>query len=67
MRFKPLPLRIAACSFRGAPAAGRWRACREEITVRHRYFAPWRCWWWDALSMLGWFAHRIAHPFTRER
>ena len=52
VRFKPLPLRIAACCARGAPAAGRWRACREEIAVRHRYFASWRCWWWDLVTLL---------------
>jgi glycosyltransferase involved in cell wall biosynthesis len=49
VRFKPLPLRIAA-----APAAPSfdWRACREEIRVRHLYFPVWRCGWWDARSLL---------------
>jgi glycosyltransferase involved in cell wall biosynthesis len=51
VRFKPIPLRIAACGVRGLSDAGRWRGYREEITVRHRYFAAWRCWLWDALSV----------------
>ncbi len=67
VRFKPLPLRIAACGVRGVSDAGRWPGCREEIAVRHRYFAPWRCWWWDALTVFGWSARRITRPFTRGR
>lgn len=49
VRFKPLPLRIAA-----APAEPRfdWPAAREQIRVRHLYFPAWRCWWWDLRSML---------------
>lgn len=51
VRFKPIPLRIAACGSHGPAGSDRWRGCREEIAVRHRYFAAWRCWWWDALSL----------------
>lgn len=49
VRFKPIPLRIAATP---AGPAFDWPACREEIRVRHLYFPAWRCWWWDARSML---------------
>lgn len=49
VRFKPIPLRIAASDAR---ASFSWRECRNEIRVRHRYFAAWRCWSWDALSLL---------------
>jgi len=52
VRFKPLPLRIAACGIAGASDAGRWRGYAEEIRVRHRYFPSARCWFWDALSLL---------------
>ena len=63
VRFKPLPLRIAACGESQPSDTGRWRACREEIAVRHRYFAAWRCWWWDALTLLR--AVRLPHPGRR--
>jgi glycosyltransferase involved in cell wall biosynthesis len=51
VRFKPIPLRIAAGDTE--PVFDR-RACVEEIRVRHRYFAAWRCWWWDVRSLLRW-------------
>jgi glycosyltransferase involved in cell wall biosynthesis len=52
VRFKPIPLRIAACGTRGVSDAGHWRGYREEIAVRHRYFSLSRCLWWDALTVL---------------
>ena len=61
VRFKPLPLRIAACGVRGLSDAGGWRGYREEITVRHRYFAAWRCWLWDALSVARCLRKKIVH------
>lgn len=48
VRFKPIPLRIAACE---ADEPFDWRSAREEIRVRHRYYAAWRCWLWDARSL----------------
>ena len=65
VRFKPLPLRIAACGARGRSNSGRWRGYGEEITVRHRYFAPWRCWFWDALSIGRFARKKIARNFSR--
>lgn len=47
VRFKPIPLRIAACG-RDAPRG----TAAAEIRARHRYFAAWRCLFWDALSLL---------------
>ena len=51
VRFKPIPLRLAACGTGGVSDRGGWRGYREEFTVRHRYFAWWRCAWWDAGSV----------------
>ena len=50
VRFKPLPLRIAACGVHGLSDSGSWLGYREEIIVRHRYAPAWKCWWWDGLS-----------------
>ncbi|MDO8542547.1 MAG: glycosyltransferase [Opitutaceae bacterium] len=49
VRFKPVPLRIAACAAR---EPYDWRACREEIHVRHRYFSVVRSLPWDLVSAL---------------
>lgn len=65
VRFKPIPLRIAACGTRGLSDAGRWRGYREEIAVRHRYFAAWRCWFWDLLSVVRYVRKKIFRIFAR--
>ncbi|HVU26043.1 MAG TPA: glycosyltransferase family 2 protein [Opitutus sp.] len=65
VRFKPTPLRIAACGAGGFVDSGRWRACREEIVVRHRYTAAWRCWFWDACSLARWLGRAIIRPLGR--
>ncbi len=65
VRFKPLPLRIAACGTGGASDAGAWRGYREEIAVRHRYFAAWRCCLWDGLSLGRFLRKRVVRIFTR--
>jgi glycosyltransferase involved in cell wall biosynthesis len=65
VRFKPLPLRIAACGVRGLSDAGRWRGYAEEIRVRHRYFPAPRCWWWDALSVARFGRKKIVRSFAR--
>ena len=65
VRFKPLPLRIAACGTGGLSDSGRWRGYREEIAVRHRYFAAWRCWFWDGLSVARFVRKKFVRMFTR--
>ena len=59
VRFKPIPLRIAACGTGGLSDSGRWRGYREEIAVRHRYFAFGRCLVWDALSVVRYVRKKI--------
>jgi glycosyltransferase involved in cell wall biosynthesis len=59
VRFKPIPLRIAACGTGGLSDAGRWRGYREEIAVRHRYFSFGRCLVWDALSVVRYVRKKI--------
>ena len=65
VRFKPVPLRIAAS--RSEVTTGRFdgRACREEMQVRHRYFGFWRCVGWDALSLIRWAGAGMARVFLR--
>jgi putative colanic acid biosynthesis glycosyltransferase len=58
VRFKPFPLRISACGAAGISGSGSWLVYREEITVRHRYFPAWRCWAWDAMSVVRFLAKR---------
>jgi glycosyltransferase involved in cell wall biosynthesis len=58
-RFEPLPWRIAECASGGLSDAGHWAGYREEITVRHRYFPAWRCWPWDAGSLVRWVRKNI--------
>ena len=53
------------CGIAGLSDAGRWRGYREEITVRHRYFAAWRCWCWDALSVVRYLRKKIVRSFAR--
>ena len=68
VRFKPIPLRIAACGTRGISDSGRWRGYREEISIRHRYAAAWRCWFWDTLSVARWLRKKIIRTlFLRPR
>jgi len=64
VRFKPVPLRIARCGTRGLSDRGRWQGYREEIRVRHRHFAAWRCWFWDALSVLRFLRKKFILRFT---
>jgi glycosyltransferase involved in cell wall biosynthesis len=65
VRFKPIPLRIAACGTRGTSDSGHWRGYREEITVRHRYFSAHRCLWWDALSVVRYVRKKIVRSLFR--
>ena len=65
IRFKPIPLRIAACGTGGISDGGGWRGYREEITVRHRYFSAPRCWFWDVLSVVRFLRKRIVRSLVR--
>lgn len=67
VRFKPIHLRISACGVRGVSDSGRWQGYAEEIRVRHRYFKPWRCWFWDALSVARFLRKKLLRTFTRHR
>jgi glycosyltransferase involved in cell wall biosynthesis len=50
---------LAECASGGASDAGTWLGYREEMTVRHRYFPAWRCWPWDAGSVLRFLRKRL--------
>ena len=50
VRFKPLPIRVAACGTH-RPAAGPWPSWREEVAVRRRYFPLYRSLPWDAFGL----------------
>jgi len=65
VRFRPLPVRVALCTAGGISDAGRWMNYREEIAVRHRHFPAWRCWPWDAGSVVRYLRKRALIPFTR--
>jgi glycosyltransferase involved in cell wall biosynthesis len=65
IRFKPIPLRIAACGTGGISDGGSWRVYREEITVRHRYFPAARCVLWDALSVVRFLRKKILRSIAR--
>jgi glycosyltransferase involved in cell wall biosynthesis len=56
--FATIPLLIAECASGGLSDAGHWANYREEITVRHRHFPAWRCWPWDAGSVLRYLRKR---------
>jgi glycosyltransferase involved in cell wall biosynthesis len=64
VRFKSVPLRVTDCAPRGLSDSGRWQVYREEITVRHRYAAAWRCWPWDAGSVVRWLRKRTVIALT---
>ena len=61
VRFKPLPIRVAACSAH-RPAAGPWLSWREAVAVRRRYFPLHRSLPWDALGLaqVAWLGLRPA-------
>ena len=62
--FKSLPLRVAVCGTRGLSDSGGWRGYAEEIRVRHRYFAWWRCLLWDAASVVRWLRKKLIRQFS---
>ena len=65
VRFKPIPLRIAACGVGGLSDGGGWRGYREEITVRHRYFSNARCLLWDAVSVARYLRKKMVRSMAR--
>jgi putative colanic acid biosynthesis glycosyltransferase len=65
VRFKPIPLRIAACGTGGVSDRGDWRGYREEIAVRHRYFSAARSLPWDALTLVRYLRKKIVRSFAR--
>jgi glycosyltransferase involved in cell wall biosynthesis len=65
VRFKPIPLRIAACGTGGISDGGSWRVYREEITVRHRYFSLGRSLPWDILSVVRYVRKRCVRALSR--
>lgn len=67
VRFKPIPLRIAACGVGGLSDGGTWRGYREEITVRHRYFPAASCLLWDVLSAARFSRKKILRSKARHR
>ena len=64
VRFKPIPLRIAACGTGGASDGGAWQVYREEMTVRHRYFPAARCLIWDLLSVVRYVRKMIVRSLA---
>jgi glycosyltransferase involved in cell wall biosynthesis len=67
IRFKPIPLRIAACGIGGISDSGSWRVYREEITVRHRYFSLARSLPWDVLSGVRFVRKQFVRTLRRPR
>ena len=65
VRFKPIPLRIAACGIGGLSDGGGWRVYREEIAVRHRYFPLARALPWDLLSVVRFVRKKIVRTLAR--
>ncbi len=64
IRFEPIPVRIAICRSKGLSDSGGWRGYAEEIRVRHRYFAWWRCLLWDAASVVRWLRKKLIRQFS---
>lgn len=55
------PLEIARCGSGGLSDAGTWTTYGEEIAVRHRHFPAWRCWPWDAGSVVRFLRKRLVN------
>jgi len=61
--FSPLPLRISQCGTGGISDSGSWVGYQEEINVRHRHIAGWKCWLWD----LGAVVRFIRKQFVKRK
>jgi putative colanic acid biosynthesis glycosyltransferase len=64
--FSPLPLRVSLCGPGGVSDSGQWLGYQEEITVRHRHFAGWKCWLWDLGSVIR-FVRKIFVRGSKEK
>lgn len=60
IRFKPIPLRIAACTTHVPIDNRSWRATREAMTVRHRYFSVGRRTWWNIVSVFRFVGRKLS-------
>lgn len=58
-RFLPISTVVSACGVGGISDAGRWISYGQEISVRHRHFPVWRCWFWDLAAMVRYFRKRM--------
>lgn len=58
--FEVASMPVSRCGVRGLSDRGDWRGYREEIRVRHRHFAAYTCWYWDAVSVLRYLRKRVA-------
>ncbi len=65
VRFKPIPLRVAACGAGGLSDGGAWRGYAEEIAVRHRHFARVRSLPWDVLTVLRFLRKQVVRGRRR--
>lgn len=65
VRFEPAAVYIATCGTRGLSDSGHWRVYAEEIRVRHRHYAVWRCLLWDALSVVRYLRKKIVRSFVK--
>jgi glycosyltransferase involved in cell wall biosynthesis len=65
VRFKPIPLRIAACGIGGLSDGGGWRGYREEMIIRRRYFSKPRAAFWNTLSIVRYVRKRLLRTFQR--
>jgi putative colanic acid biosynthesis glycosyltransferase len=65
VRFQPCPRCVTLCGTHGLSDQGRWTGYREELTVRHRHFAAWQCWVWDALTVLRYGRKKIVRSFAK--
>jgi len=63
--FEAAALRVSLCGAGGLSDSGRWLGYAEEIRVRHRHFAFWQCWIWDALSVARYFRKRWVRRMRR--
>jgi glycosyltransferase involved in cell wall biosynthesis len=61
--FAPLPLRITQCGTGGLSDSGQWLGYQEEITVRHKHYAGWKCWLWDLGSVIRF----VRKQFTKKK
>lgn len=57
--FLSMPSIVSSCGVGGISDAGNWASYAQEISVRHRYFPGWRCWFWDLAAVVRYVRKRI--------